>query len=144
MTVVTVGSDPMVDVLTALTDSENAQYVLNGGSKVGQYIPIPGMCERVTYSVFIILNAVFYVSFVVTPVCSNASEIISSLIFASKKKKINSSMTYAQVRGMCVGGVHSLLLPTAIRCSHNEQHPGSGSLRCSYLLQRPGLAVFCW
>ncbi len=39
---VTVFSDPMVDVLTSLTDSTNAQYVLEGGSKVGQYIPIPG------------------------------------------------------------------------------------------------------
>ena len=39
----------------------------------------------------------FYVSFVVTPLCSNASELVSSLIFASKKKKENISMTYAQV-----------------------------------------------
>ena len=35
----------------------------------------------------------FYVSFVVTPFCSNASELISSLIFASKKKRKNSSLT---------------------------------------------------
>ena len=39
----------------------------------------------------------FYVLFVVTPLCSNASELVSSLIFASKKKKENISMTFAQV-----------------------------------------------
>ena len=39
----------------------------------------------------------FYVSFVVTPLCSNASELVSSLIFAAKKKKENISMTFAQV-----------------------------------------------
>ena len=39
----------------------------------------------------------FYVSFIITPLCSNASEIISSLMFASKMKKINTSMTFSQV-----------------------------------------------
>lgn len=38
----------------------------------------------------------FYVSFILTPFCSNASEVISSLIFAAKKRKQNSSMTYAE------------------------------------------------
>lgn len=37
-------------------------------------------------------------SFVVTPLCSNASELVSSLIFAAKKKKENISMTFAQVK----------------------------------------------
>ena len=41
---------------------------------------------------------VFYVSFVITPICSNASELVSSLIFAAKRKKTNSSMTFSQVR----------------------------------------------
>lgn len=41
----------------------------------------------------------FYVSFVVTPVCSNASELISSLIFASKKTKEAASMTFGQLLG---------------------------------------------
>ncbi len=41
---------------------------------------------------------VFYLSFVVTPICSNASEIVSSLIFASKRKIVNTSMTYSQVK----------------------------------------------
>jgi Ca2+/H+ antiporter len=36
----------------------------------------------------------FYVSFIITPFCSNASELISSLIFAAKKRKKNSSLTY--------------------------------------------------
>ncbi|XP_064385229.1 uncharacterized protein LOC135334107 [Halichondria panicea] len=80
---VTVFSDPMVNVLTALTDKTNAEYQNEEGSKFGQYIPIP----------------VFYVSFVVTPICSNASEIISSLIFAAKRKKTTTSMTYAQLYG---------------------------------------------
>jgi len=41
----------------------------------------------------------FYVSFLITPYCSNASEVISSLIFAMKKKKENTSMTYSQLYG---------------------------------------------
>jgi len=41
----------------------------------------------------------FYVSFIVTPYCSNASELVSSLIFASKKRKSNSSMTFSQLYG---------------------------------------------
>eukprot|EP01120_Amphizonella_sp_Union-15-10_P006092 TRINITY_DN1903_c0_g1_i1.p1 TRINITY_DN1903_c0_g1~~TRINITY_DN1903_c0_g1_i1.p1 ORF type:complete len:556 (-),score=72.88 TRINITY_DN1903_c0_g1_i1:45-1712(-) len=41
----------------------------------------------------------FYVSFIITPYCSNASELVSSLIFASKKRKANSSMTYSQIYG---------------------------------------------
>ena len=31
----------------------------------------------------------FYISFVVTPFASNASELVSSLIFASKKRMVN-------------------------------------------------------
>lgn len=49
----------------------------------------------------------FYVSFVVTPLCSNASELVSSLIFASKKKKENVSMTFAQVILMFLSLKHS-------------------------------------
>lgn len=41
----------------------------------------------------------FYVSFIVTPFASNASELISSLMFAMKKRKVNSSITYAQLYG---------------------------------------------
>eukprot|EP00008_Paramoeba_atlantica_P006673 CAMPEP_0201480966 /NCGR_PEP_ID=MMETSP0151_2-20130828/5316_1 /ASSEMBLY_ACC=CAM_ASM_000257 /TAXON_ID=200890 /ORGANISM="Paramoeba atlantica, Strain 621/1 / CCAP 1560/9" /LENGTH=451 /DNA_ID=CAMNT_0047862967 /DNA_START=278 /DNA_END=1629 /DNA_ORIENTATION=+ len=41
----------------------------------------------------------FYISFVVTPFCSNASELISSLIFASRKKRKNSSLTYSAIYG---------------------------------------------
>ncbi|GAM24148.1 hypothetical protein SAMD00019534_073230, partial [Acytostelium subglobosum LB1] len=52
----------------------------------------------------------FFISFIVTPFCSNASELISSLIFSSKKKKTNTSLTYSALYGsatmnntMCLG-----------------------------------------
>ena len=69
---VTVFSDPMCDVLTALTNPNNFSH-----------IPIP----------------TFYVSFVITPFCSNASELVASLIFASKKTKENMTMTVSQLLG---------------------------------------------
>ncbi|CAI7993139.1 Sodium/calcium exchanger NCL1 [Geodia barretti] len=81
---VTVFSDPMVSALTALTEKNNANY--NGKSGIfrkGQYIPI----------------GVFYISFVITPLCSNASELVSSLMFAAKKTKINTSLTFSQLYG---------------------------------------------
>lgn len=40
----------------------------------------------------------FIVSFVVTPFASNASELVTSLTFASRKRKRNISLTYSQVR----------------------------------------------
>jgi Ca2+/Na+ antiporter len=83
---VTIFSDPMVDTLTRMVDPRNYNYYFynsDGTITRGQYINIP----------------VFYLSFVITPICSNASELVSSLIFASKKKKINSSMTYSQLYG---------------------------------------------
>jgi len=40
----------------------------------------------------------FYVAFVVTPYASNASELVSSLIFASRKHKKNISLTFSQVK----------------------------------------------
>ena len=39
---VTVFSDPMVDVLTAITTKENKDYFQESSQKRGQYIPIPG------------------------------------------------------------------------------------------------------
>merc|ERR1712072_320568 len=52
----------------------------------------------------------FFISFVVTPLASNASELVSSLIFASKQRKKNISLTFCQVYGavtmnntMCLG-----------------------------------------
>ena len=51
----------------------------------------------------------FYVSFVVTPLCSNASELVSSLVFASKKKKENVSMTFSQVSSLWRIGVNKLI-----------------------------------
>ena len=41
----------------------------------------------------------FYLSFVVTPFCSNASELISSIIFASRKTQTNSTITFSQLLG---------------------------------------------
>jgi len=41
----------------------------------------------------------FYISFVVTPLASNASELLSSLQFARKKKRENISLTFSQVYG---------------------------------------------
>lgn len=72
MGLVTIFADPMCDVLDSLTNPKNKSH-----------IPI----------------SAFYVSFVVTPLCSNASELVSSLIFAAKKKKENISMTFAQLYG---------------------------------------------
>jgi len=75
---VTVFSDPMVDVITRF------------GNKIQ-------------------IN-LFFISFILTPFCSNASELISSLIFASKQKKENSSLTFSALYGsatmnntMCLG-----------------------------------------
>jgi Ca2+/Na+ antiporter len=43
----------------------------------------------------------FFVSFVVTPFASNASELVSSLLIASKKQSKKISLTFAQVTGPC-------------------------------------------
>jgi Ca2+/Na+ antiporter len=40
----------------------------------------------------------FFISFIATPLATNSSEAISSLIFAKRKRKRNISMTYSQVR----------------------------------------------
>jgi Ca2+/Na+ antiporter len=56
------------------------------------------------------LRSPFFASFVITPFASNASELVSSLYFASKKRKKNISLTYSQIYGavtmnntMCLG-----------------------------------------
>lgn len=56
------------------------------------------------------LPSPFFASFVLTPFASNASELVSSLHFAAKKRKKNISLTYSQVYGavtmnntMCLG-----------------------------------------
>jgi chemotaxis protein methyltransferase CheR len=66
------GLDPTLerDVLSAMT---NPDYT----GSLGNHIPIDP----------------FFVSFIVTPICSNASELISSLAFAAKKTKKSISMT---------------------------------------------------
>lgn len=42
---------------------------------------------------------VFYVSFIVTPLISNASELISSVIFASRKSSKSITLTFSQLLG---------------------------------------------
>ena len=69
---VTFFSDPMCSALSAMTNPKNTQH-----------IPISS----------------FYLSFIITPVCSNASELVSSFIFAMKKQKDNIALTYAQLYG---------------------------------------------
>eukprot|EP00850_Spirogloea_muscicola_P001943 SM000007S20903 [mRNA] locus=s7:782807:786568:+ [translate_table: standard] len=41
----------------------------------------------------------FFISFIVTPMVSNASELVSSFAFASKRRQRNISLTFAQVYG---------------------------------------------
>jgi len=91
LALVSVFSDPMCDVLSALTDTRFT------GSN-GSHIPV----------------APFYVSFIVTPICSNASELISSLMFAAKKKKENISLTYSQLYG---AGTMNNTLCLAVFCA---------------------------
>ncbi|EDV23065.1 uncharacterized protein TRIADDRAFT_57950 [Trichoplax adhaerens] len=69
---VTFFSDPMCNAVVALTNPYNENY-----------IPI----------------SAFYISFVVNPICSNASELISSLQFAAKRKRLNITVTYSQLYG---------------------------------------------
>eukprot|EP00731_Ephydatia_muelleri_P014631 Em0008g351a len=79
---VTIFSDPMVGALTSLVDPTHKNATDTSNDR-GQYIPIP----------------VFYLSFVITPLCSNASELVSSLIFAAKKTQTASSLTFSQLYG---------------------------------------------
>lgn len=72
---VTFFSDPMCDALTALTDENNPSYIPIGA---------------------------FYVSFVVTPLCSNASELVSSILLAMQKEKDKLNMTFSQIYGACI------------------------------------------
>ena len=89
----------MVSALSALTDKQNTKYHGTGVFPKGQYIPIGGKAIHLCILNLPVsqLYSVFYVSFVITPLCSNASELVSSLMFAAKKTKINSSLTFSQV-----------------------------------------------
>ena len=73
MLLVTVFSDPMCDVLSEAGTRLQAATGLN--------------------------NAAFYVAFVVAPIISNASEIVSSVIFAGRKSQKTIVLTYAQLLG---------------------------------------------
>jgi Ca2+/Na+ antiporter len=65
--IVTLFSDPMVDVLTVF----------------GDRISVPP----------------FYISFIVTPLVSNASELIASIVFASKRTSASMTMTFSALLG---------------------------------------------
>ena len=62
------------------------------------------------------LPSPFFASFILTPFASNASELVSSLHFASKKRKKNISLTYSQV-----GGLYKCQGLRLITCSHTRQ-----------------------
>ena len=70
----------------------------------------------------------FYVSFVITPFCSNASELISSLIFAARKRRKNTSMTYSALYGaavmnstMCLGIFYLLIFVRSLAWTFNAE-----------------------
>lgn len=67
--IIIIFSGPMVDVITKFSTHPNVQ--------------IPA----------------FYTSFVITPFVSNASEVIAAILFASKKRKKNISLTFGAIYG---------------------------------------------
>ena len=71
----------------------------------------------------------FFVAFCVTPLASNASELVSSLYFASRKRMKNISLTFCQVRQHLVaaliagGGTHiKLFYKSRCRCASPGWH----------------------
>ena len=81
-----------------------------------------------------------------TPLCSNASELVSSLVFASKKLKVNSSMTYSQVglnKNISIPAALIFAGPLALWCCDNEQHSVSGDLCFAGVRSRLGVGVQC-
>ena len=104
------------------------------------------------------LPSPFFASFVLTPFASNASELVSSLYFASKKRRKNISLTYSQVYGavtmnntMCLG-----LFMVVMRAQGLEWTFGSetvtilavtlavGFLGATARLSSPGSRFPCW
>jgi len=86
-----------------------------GGTFVVAFFSDPMVDSISTFATKINVSP-FYVSFLITPYCSNASEFISSLIFSSKKRKENASMTYSQLYGaacmnntLCLGIFFALI-----------------------------------
>jgi len=105
----------------------------------------------------------FYVSFIVTPFASNASEVISSLMFAAKKKKANLSITYSQVCNhhhlfiylfiytrIYVSIVFTFIYVSVsevclvVWSSNTEQHTLSRSFLCNGLLPRSAMVILSW
>lgn len=60
------------------------------------------MVDTITTLGFLWGIPAFYVSFILTPFCSNASELVASLAFAAKKRVANTSMTYSQLYGAVI------------------------------------------
>ena len=128
----------------------------NGHKVHGQYIPIPRKIINRYYRKFLLIFyyyfycIVFYLSFIITPFCSNASELVSSLLFAAKKKKLNTSMTFSQVS---IKNDYTLLYnymtfiiftyqSLVVWSSYNEQYSVSGYICCFSWFQRSHMAVF--
>jgi len=85
------GGDPKKIVL-------EAAFWLILGTAIVAFFSDPMVDVITDFGVKINVSA-FFVSFIITPFCSNASELISSLIFASKMKRKNSSLTYSAIYG---------------------------------------------
>lgn len=78
----------------------------------------------------------FYTSFVVTPFVSNASEVIAAIIFASRKRKKNISLTYVPTHCIAipyqchgVTGWQSPTLRSKSQLFHNKRISYRGSSR---------------
>ncbi|KAK8913922.1 hypothetical protein KSP39_PZI024396 [Platanthera zijinensis] len=67
----------------------------------------------------------FFVSFIAMPLATNSSEAVSALIFAARKKKRTSSLTFSE----------------GIRRGHYEQHAVLGGILGPCLLQAPSLGL---
>ena len=78
-----------------------AMALMIGGTAIVAVFSDP-MVEVITTLAYLWTIPPFYISFVLTPFCSNASELVASLAFASRKKIANTSMTYSQIYGAVV------------------------------------------
>lgn len=95
--------------LTPAQIMQKAALLMLGGSTLVAFFSDPLVDSVSNFSKASGVPA-FFVAFVITPFASNASELVSSLNFAKKKKIKNISLTYSQVYGavtmnnsMCLG-----------------------------------------
>ena len=79
----------------------------------------------------------FFVAFLLTPLASNASELLSSLKFAAGKQRRSASLTFAQARTRSRG---TAMLQTGLQHSTDCEHPAlSGACQNT----SPNDAGFC-